>query len=67
MPCRAVFERELRAGGTGVAKLAHWFNGDRAGSVKEPCANTIWIAGSVEMLSPQMQARAARALQSSAA
>ena len=65
---RAVFERELRAGGTGVAKLAHWFNGDRAGSVKEPCANTIWIAGSVETLSPQeLQARAARALQSSAA
>jgi len=61
----AAFERAVRAGGAVVSKPANQFYGDRAGGVKEPTGNTIWIATHVEDVAPdELKRRAAQAMQS---
>jgi len=58
-----LFERAVRAGGEVVAKLEQQFYGDRAGGIKEPTGNTIWIATHVEDVAPdELKRRAAIAM-----
>jgi uncharacterized glyoxalase superfamily protein PhnB len=59
----AAFERAVRAGGTVMQKPTVQFYGDRAGGVKEPGGNTIWIATHVEDVAPEeLKKRAAEAM-----
>ena len=60
----AAFDRAIRAGGVVVSKLERQFYGDRAGGIKEPTGNTIWIATHVEDVPPdELKRRAAIAMQ----
>lgn len=59
----ALFDRAIRAGGEVVSKLEQQFYGDRAGGIKEPTGNTIWIATHVEDVPPdELKRRAANAM-----
>jgi PhnB protein len=61
----AAFDRAVLAGGVIVQKPTLQFYGDRAGGVKEPSGNTIWIASHVEDVPPEeMKTRAAEAMKS---
>lgn len=62
-----VFERAIRAGANVVANVQNQFYGDRAGSVKDPTGNTLWIATHVEDVPPnELKRRAATAMQAKA-
>ena len=62
-----VFERAIRAGANVVANVENQFYGDRAGSVKDPTGNTLWIATHVEDVPPnELKRRAATAMQAKA-
>jgi uncharacterized glyoxalase superfamily protein PhnB len=59
-----VFERAVRAGGTVVSKPTDQFYGDRAGGVREPSGNTVWIATHIEDVAPdELKRRALAAMQ----